>query len=99
MVTFSIIFGLAIIAVSAARDAYRSTVMADKAMELAERTSLRLDRLNKASNVSVRETMAVSYTEGWSPRESWVDDFNKTRLGARALRPSMLARLRAWFYS
>ncbi len=97
---FGSICTLAFISFMACVEAYRATVQANAARLQAQDALLSsrtmrstVDNLKKSVSPGCKDTMAVSDTEGFSPRDSWTDDFHKTqfleRLGKKQLRRQM----------
>lgn len=71
-------YGLSVLLLLLAIDVYKASRRAFEAEYKASVCQARLDRLCKALGVGMRETRAVPYEKGWSPRETWDDDFSRT---------------------
>jgi len=79
-----------------ALDAYCSHVKADLALHLARTMHMRLDRMQRSAKPTDRETMAVSYSQGFQVRDSWEDDFHRTQLVNKRLVPSWRHKVVRW---
>jgi hypothetical protein len=77
-------------------NAFVARLKADDAMQCAYRAHRRLDRMQKAAKPTDRETLAVSYSQGFQVRDSWEDDFHRTQLVRDGLKPSLRKRVVQW---
>ena len=77
-------------------NAYRAHVRADDAMQCAYRAHRRLDRMQKAAKPTDRETLAVSYSQGFQLRDSWEDDFQRTQCVRQSVKPSLSKKVIQW---
>jgi hypothetical protein len=75
---------------------YFTESRADEAWTLAYRQKCRIDRMNRQANIGSKETKYVNVEEGFEVRDSWVDDFSRTRADLR-LPQTRMARLLALF--
>lgn len=92
-----VLSSIGIIAFLTAVDAYRAHRKACEAELSAYRAHRRLDRILKTANPSLRETKAVSYTEGWESQINWDDDFKRTQVIPQ-IKQSWHKRLIKWMF-
>lgn len=93
---FAVIALLGLMAFLACVDGYRAHLKADDALYAAYRAHRRLDRMQKSAKPTDRETMAVSYSQGFQVRDSWEDDFHRTQSINKRLMPSWRHKVVRW---
>lgn len=93
---FASICALGIIAWFACLEAWRAHKRASEADGNAYRAHSRLDRMQKTAKLTDRETMSVSYSQGFQLRDSWEDDFHRTQLIRQKLKLSWFQRFKLW---
>lgn len=93
---FAMMCVLGVIAFLACVDAYRAHVKADIALHLARTMHLRLDRMQRAAKPTDRETIAVSYSQGFQVKDDWEDDFHRTQLINKRMIPSWRHKVVRW---
>lgn len=93
---FACVCALGIIGFLSCVSAYFANVRAFNAMQHANCAHLRLDRMQKSAKLTDRETLAVSYSQGFHLRDSWEDDFHRTQLVHKQFKPSRFKRLIRW---
>lgn len=89
-----LLYGLSVLVLILVIDVYKAGLRAFDAQNHAADAILRLNRLCKA--LGMKETRTVPYQDGWSPKETWDDDFSRTTYLPKQHNVTWYVRVLTW---